>query len=150
MGDRRLSRWSWSYNLLLLPLCPALGAWCLDYFEGLAVAGCSVWGEEGLVGFCMDGGLDRCWLGLSVPCMGDDNVVEWGVTTPEARKSQFDDHFEDMWCWLVECEEVGGLVAVFSAATMGCKMLKVRSAARFRARAQLALELSILDQSYAL
>lgn len=66
-------------------------------------------------------------VGLSVPCMGYDDIVKGGVATPEARKSQFDDHFEDMWCWVVDGEKVGCSVGVFGVVTMGgCKMLKVQ------------------------
>jgi len=50
--------------------------------------------------------------------MGYDNIVKGGVATAEARKPQFDDHFENMWCLMVDCEEVRSLVGVFGVATV--------------------------------
>lgn len=52
-----------------------------------------MWEKRGELGFVW-GALGFVW---SVPCMGYDDVVKGGVATAEARKPQFDDHFEVMW-----------------------------------------------------
>lgn len=40
------------------------------------------------------GGFGIWDLGHAVPCLRDDDVVEWGMAVPEPGETEFDHHYE--------------------------------------------------------